>query len=302
MKYRLFMVLALIFLFSGIVQAGSGVTFGGSRTVGPDETVFGDLVIFGGRVEVFGTIEGDLISIGGDALVEGRITGDLVNVGGNLRMERGSSVEGDLVQVGGSVWRDPQVQIGGSFRSYGITEPFRVGFPGWVFRPVVSAWGSVFGFFYQLLFTLLVAFLFSNNVRGVASTLKREWGMSLLVGFLGFILLVPAVLFLIITILGIPLALIVLLGYYLAIILGQVGIFFLLGEWLLEKFGRKDEKVIGVAVVGLLGIFIVRLLIRLVPFIGGPIHAVIMALIYMIALGVTLKSRFGTNKPWIARG
>jgi len=302
LKRKILFVFILLFLFSGLVQANGGVTFGGSRLIAPGETFRGDMVIFGGRVEVLGTLEGDLVCVGGDGTVEGRITGDLISVGSRLRMERGSSIGGDLVQVGGSVWRDQQVQIGGTFRTVSFSDQFRIGFPGWVFRPVISPWGSVLGFFYQLLFTLLVAFLFANNVKGVASTIKEEWGLSLLVGFLGFILLFPVVIFLLITILGIPLALVVLLGYYLAVILGQVGIFFILGDWLLDKFGRKQDKVIGTAAVGLLAIFIIRLIIRVIPFIGGPIHMVIMALIYMLALGVTLKSRFGTNKPWIARG
>ncbi len=302
MKFRILMVLVLIFLFSGLAQASGGVMFGGSRHIGPDEVVRGDIVIFGGEVEIFGTLEGDLVCLGGNAQVEGRISGDLISVGGRIRLEEGASIGGDLVQAGGSIWRDPQVQIGGSYRSWEVTGPFRVGFPHWTGYRFVSAWGSVFGFFYHLLFTLLVSFLFANNVRGVASTLRGEWGFSLLVGFLGFILLLPVVVFLLITILGIPLAFVVLLGYYLAIILGQVGIFFILGHWLMEKFGWKNDKVIGVSVVGLLALFVVRLIIRLIPLIGGPIHMIVMVLIYFLALGATLKSRFGTQKPWIARG
>ncbi len=275
--------------------------FGGSRFIGPEETVSGDLVVFGGRAEVQGILQGDLVSLGGETVVQGQITGDLISVGGSINLLEGSRISGNIVRVGGTLSGERQVHLGGEFRTFNITGPFRLGFPFFHVPPAISAWGSVFTFFYRLLFTLLITFLFAANVRGTAATMKEEWGLSILIGFLAFILLLPVVIFFLITILGIPLALLILVGYYLAVLLGQVSLYYLLGQWLMEKMGRSEQKIMGTAVLGLLGIFLLQLIIRVIPFIGGPFHLVIMALIYMVALGASLKSRFGTNRPWVAR-
>jgi cytoskeletal protein CcmA (bactofilin family) len=77
-----------------IVRIGSGYT------VGPNDTVEGDVVIIGGGLTVKGTIEGDAVVVGGSMYLETSavVKGDAAVVGGILEMEDGATVMGEVIE------------------------------------------------------------------------------------------------------------------------------------------------------------------------------------------------------------
>lgn len=87
--------------------ADDRVIFGDSVHVKKDETVR-DLVVLGGSVVVEGTVTGDLVLMGGSAEVKegARVRGDAVIFGGSLDIEKGARVDGEKVVFGGSVRGD----------------------------------------------------------------------------------------------------------------------------------------------------------------------------------------------------
>ena len=77
-----------------IVRIGSGFT------VGPGETIEGDIVIIGGGLTIKGTVEGDAVVVGGSMYLESSsmVKGDAAVVGGILQMEDGATVRGEIIE------------------------------------------------------------------------------------------------------------------------------------------------------------------------------------------------------------
>lgn len=77
------------------------VRFGDGVVVPGNETVDGDLYLFGGDIEVDGDVTGDLIAFGGNVVVTGDIGGDLLVGTGTLEVV--GAVDGDLRVGAGQV-------------------------------------------------------------------------------------------------------------------------------------------------------------------------------------------------------
>lgn len=90
------------------------VVTGGSLRVEAGETV-DDVTVMGGSVDVYGDVTGDLVVMGGSARVHsgGHVEGDATAVGGALDVEDGATVDGDVGVVGGVLRRAPGAVIGG---------------------------------------------------------------------------------------------------------------------------------------------------------------------------------------------
>jgi hypothetical protein len=84
------------------------------KTHGNDRTAVGE------DVEVAaGETVGDVVSTGGSVIVRGHATGDAVSVGGSVTLEPGARVDGDAVAVGGTVEVKPGATLGGQRTAVG---------------------------------------------------------------------------------------------------------------------------------------------------------------------------------------
>jgi carbonic anhydrase/acetyltransferase-like protein (isoleucine patch superfamily) len=90
------------------------VVTGGSLRVEAGETVH-DVAVFGGSVDVYGTVTGDIAVMGGSARIHkgAKVKGDATAVGGTLRVDDGAEIEGDAAVVGGALIRDDGAHVGG---------------------------------------------------------------------------------------------------------------------------------------------------------------------------------------------
>jgi hypothetical protein len=91
-------------------------TSSGSRTVasspaderdelvvdGNEGNYVGDVIVYGRRVTVRGTIRHGVLVFGGDVIVEGRVEGDVGVVGGTVTQREGSYIGGDVMVIGGA--------------------------------------------------------------------------------------------------------------------------------------------------------------------------------------------------------
>ncbi|HUC55597.1 MAG TPA: hypothetical protein VMR90_16215 [Candidatus Cybelea sp.] len=71
---------------------------GQNPTVGPEETIKGNVYMAGDRVRVEGTVEGDVIAAGKDIDIDGHVTGDVISAGRFLRVR--GTVDGNLRSAG----------------------------------------------------------------------------------------------------------------------------------------------------------------------------------------------------------
>ncbi|HZF68964.1 MAG TPA: polymer-forming cytoskeletal protein [Gemmatirosa sp.] len=181
------------------VAAHAGDTLAANGLVVPAGATTGSVVVLRGPVDVYGTVRGDAVSLAGDLTVHpgGRVTGDVVSVFGTARNLSGR-VGGDVVSRAGRPW--DRTTAG----SRAVARPSTVG-------ESLKATVGWFGILLVIGFGVLVAA--SRNLDGVAETLERGIGRSLLAGLAGQFLLLPALVTLVVAlavtvlgILAIPLA------------------------------------------------------------------------------------------------
>lgn len=312
MRKTVFICLFLLLICSMSVYGRSNqVTFGGNVIVDAGETISGDIIVFGGTIEMGGEALGDVVAIGGRVSVEGRIAGDLIAIGAKVALLEGATIYGDAKIISGSITRERDVSIGGSYshitpiprninisphlfrRSYFNFTPFMHSYP--------NAISILFSFLFQLLLLLLITYFFPKNVEVIGSTLNKSMGPSLLIGFIGLLILLPLMIFLVLTIIGIPLALLTPIFYWISITLGRISIYLLLGLWVRRHIAIHTDTIIATTVIGLVLYFLIRLILRFIPYIGPPLWAILLFLIHIAAFGSTIKSRFGTGEPWFKR-
>jgi hypothetical protein len=273
------------------------VKFAKDVAVEEDETIDGSVVTIGGNIEVKGTITKDAVAVGGNVWVDstGVIEGDAVSVGGEVKKESGAVIRGQKTQV--------------SFGPKGL-----FGFPHSIFPSYIGGF-SGFAFFARII--KIIFFLFvgivvisivPKNVAKVKDKIKQDFLKSALVGFAAVIMILPVFILLIITIIGIPIAILIYpLLVLAALILGYTAVSYFIGEKLRESTGLKLQKPIMTLVVGMFAVYLYLLLsggvrvflYHLSPFpfnwIGALLGWVILLAPIAIGLGAAILTRLGTR-------
>ncbi len=249
-------------------EAPNVVEFGKDVSIGRGDTA-DTVVIFGGKVDVAGTVKHMVIAVGGDVVLEPTAV-------------VGSELAGDdtaLVVVGGHLTRDPGATVTGKRFDWGHTRfgkwhwNFGVFLtPHWFFSGPMSWLAQTL--MYVVLALIFVA-LFPRQVTAVKERLRHSPLAAFGWGLLIAVVMVPvASILLVITIVGI-LALIPGLVIVLPAILffGMVGTAALVGETVLGALDKRSQTLLVSAVVGaaLLN------LLHLVPIAG--IIAIVLLLI-----------------------
>jgi uncharacterized RDD family membrane protein YckC/cytoskeletal protein CcmA (bactofilin family) len=259
--------------------------------------VIGNLVLFGGSLDVQGMVDGDVVMIGGSVTVSGEVTGGVVVIGGRLEVS-GNIGRDTVVVLGGANIRDKAelegsaVLIGGPFEFAGesqilgekVTIPLGNILPKieWVKEWVVQglflgrllpfgvtwAW-TVAGF--ALLFYLLVLVLFPAAVKSSYIALEQRPIASLVAGLLTLILFAPLVVVLAITVVGIAAIPFVKIALLLAIIVGKVAVICFLGRAVGRAMGGGALQAPFLAFVG--GAILLTL-VYTIPVIGLTAWAV----------------------------
>ena len=173
------------------------------------------------HIETDQVVVGDVMAVGGDVTVDGHVEGDVVSMGGDVYVHAGGRVDGDVVCMGGELHEDEGAVIGGQ-----RVTASRHGKHARARRMVEDGVSHGFaGPMVWMLITLGMGWAFAGLAPGrtgrALEVLKREPGTSAVTGILAAMLTVPSIValcllvaLLCITIIGIPLALGALFGYF----------------------------------------------------------------------------------------
>ncbi len=281
------------------------VRVGGSITVEEDEEVNGAVVAIGGNVDI-----------------NGRVHEAVVAVGGAVRLGPKAEILGDVTTVGGSVSRDPNAVVRGQVNE--------VEFPSIRLRPLrpwsfhVEPWWygthwrgvRLAGTLIRMgLFTLLAALILLLLPRGVERidrAVRTEPVKAALIGFFAQLIFVPllivTVLFLAISIIGIPLLVLVpfaVLAFFVALLMGFTGTATAVAHAARDRFGWATPGPFALLVVGLLLIWGLTMVGRVLALPGGPIALaaglvllvgfVVEYAAWTVGLGAALLTRFGST-------
>ena len=248
---------------------------GGQVDLGPMAAVAGNVSVAGGQVSLRGPIKGALNAAGGRVLIDAAVDGDVVSTAGHLTLGPNARLAGKLrYRSGDELARDPAAQIAGAVEylplpGRGASAPAQRE-RDWDERHSERMVGA--GWFWTLglmaIAAVLVAALPVTSQR-VAQALRARPGWSLLWGFVALVCIPVAALILMISIVGIPLALLTLLLYGVLLLVGYIASGVALGQWALARFradalGNKGWRVASAAAA----VFVLALL-GSVPFVGG---------------------------------
>jgi uncharacterized RDD family membrane protein YckC len=233
------------------------VSVGGTTYVGPKETVYGNAVAVLGSNTVDGTVDGNSVAVIGENVVNGTIHGNAVAVLGSLKLGPRAHVDGNAVSVGGIVERDPNAFIGGNIVQQGLpvsTTPdselalwfkdgLRMGRPLAFHRDLHVFWLLVLC---QVVLYLLLAVAFPNGIQKCGDALAHRTGATLLTGIVAVLALPILFVLLLITVIGIPVALVVLPILLIAgAIFGKASVYSLVGR---SVTGKQSAAVLAMLV------------------------------------------------------
>jgi len=272
------------------VAAGPLTFFGGDYTIPANETRRGDVTVYGGNVDVQGTITHDLRVFGGDVTIEGSVGHDVMIFGGSVHLGAQADVGHDVVIFGGSLDRDPGARVGHEVVQGGLGRGLASGMP-----PALPPLPGLTGIDTPLrvglsaglvLLALLLQLLFPRQIATTRDALDERPFATLGLGCLTAVAGVLLAALLAVTVILVPLSLAIGLAMTAGWLLGLAGLIALLGERLTAMLNFRINPVPTLLIGGVLVAVLVN-----VPYLG----IVFALLIGSMALGAVVLTRFGTR-------
>jgi hypothetical protein len=269
----------------------------GAKTVNEGQTVKA-AVAFGGSVDVLGHVSGDAVAFGGNihlgpkAVVDGSVT----SFGGRIIKDPGAQVHGAETVLGGpGVFSNLRHHPMRSLKPHVVVTPPG---PGPVPAPeeptqprsaIASAMGGLVGLLVEFALCFGLGFLLLMfapvRMKVIEGELLHDPVKNVLIGLLGLIALFVLMVFLTITLVGIPFSLALAFMFLMGVSMGFTAIALAVGERIPLLQGRKSQ-------VGMLALGVAALvLVKLIPVVG----ALAFTLASLLSFGVVIRTRLGST-------
>jgi len=281
------------------------IVIGGSFTLKSDEVLSGDLLIIGGvaTLEPRSRVTGTVALVGGILEAAGIIDGDVAAIGGSANLAETAVVYGDVVTLGSAVSRAEGAIVRGKFTAGEVDGPMDLTIPDLVL-PGFRGWGGTFSPFSWSLkigWYFLRAFLFAAlaavvvmfwplRAGRVAQTAVAQPLIAGGLGLITFLVALPVIVLLVLTICLSPLAILGGIVLVVAYAFGWIGIGMELGQRMAAAF-RQDWSLAVSAGVGTLVLTLVVYAIDFIPCVGFLAPVVT----YCLGLGAVMLTRFGSQ-------
>jgi hypothetical protein len=260
-------------------------------TIEPGETARDVTAVRGSVTLRPGAEAREVVAVLGSVNLEaGSSARQAVAIGGDVHVGPGASVEQDAVSIGGRVLVDPAGDVAGKKVSIGVPGLSQLLSTGkWVSEggEERSALWSLAGFLAKLgvclLLGLLLLTLFPARVEAVGAAMMANPGKALLAGFLSILAQPLLSLLLVVTLVGIPLLAVQVLGLLVGWLLGVTALAITIGRRLPEVLHR------GSPVLKLALGLVLMLVAFAIPVVGWAVWSVVV----MMSLGAVVLTRFG---------
>lgn len=236
----------------------------------PDKVENADVISIGADIYVNGTVNGDVTSIGGNVYINGKVTGDATAIGGRVTKGSKGIIKGTIKER----FKKSKIPFINSNKNIESTK--------FDHSRVASA---------ILLFILCIITykLMPYNEMRMASAIDKELGKSLIYGYGTIILIAMLLITLLFSIVGIILIPIVTILFLITFLVGFTSMCLYLGKrFLKSKVSPMISILVGVAFYEI---------IRSVVFLDLG-HAVIILFIFPLSIGIPIRSKFGSFRPW----
>jgi cytoskeletal protein CcmA (bactofilin family) len=223
---------------------------GGQVEVGPKAEVTGNVSAAGGQVRLYGAVRGHVQAAGGRVLIDGPVGGDVLATSGHVELGPQARIAGKLrYRSGEALHKDAAAQVSGGI------EPLT---PAWgagaASRPAAQepppqrrGMGAISWVWTVGLIVLAAAWLaLAPGVSARSSQALRErTGFSLLLGFVWLVCVPVLAVLMLLTVIGIPLALFVAAAYLAVLPLAYVSAAVGLGDWALTRWQAARASALG---------------------------------------------------------
>jgi len=291
-----------------------------------DEEIKKQLIIIGNSVLIEGKADSDVVVMNGDLSLYGEIKRNVAIIGGDAYLYSGSKIGGDIIVLGGKIYKEENAKIEGNITQMAIG-PFSLLLkllPPYSpketklqivkpeipktkkkFKPFETIFLLIWGISLSVL-TLIITIVAPDGVENMENLIEKKMGYSFVAGFLAQILFVPAILILIISIIGIPLIPIFIIAFILSLLISLTPSSLFVGKILKKNLNFLPKQNYFLSFLGLILLFIIWIIGNLLR-IGGSIFSIfgliinlltifLLYLYFTIGLGGLILSRFGTKK------
>jgi hypothetical protein len=286
------------------IGGDSPVVFGQNYTLSSGQTIK-DLIVFGGNAVIMegSTVTGDILIFGGNLNISGTVQGGVTSFGGNVTVNDFGVIKGILNTVGGNRYISSKATVGGE-SSDPSQLPFR--FPSLFFSPGSNInLGAGFSFLWVIFFSLLLAAIavvitlfLPTQTNAVAKTITGEPIVSGGVGLLTLVISPAIILVLVITIVLIPLAVLFVLVFGVTLVFGWIALGLALGERMAMMFNTQWAVPVSAGI----GTLVLSLITNGILAVTGAwfwtlccLGIPIILLLNMVSLGGVVSSRYGTQ-------
>jgi hypothetical protein len=223
--------------------------------------VQGDAIAVGGGLNVEGTVDGNAVAIGGDVRVSGKVTGSVRAVGGNALPYATAVVGGTAAAWGGKVRIAPGALVGGMNQRPSPPGPHIFPRPQllwwWVWPSVLAALAALKVLYWLIALVFLAGFigsvwlmavLFPGVITSLVSALERAPLAAFGVGLLAWAFLVPLVVFLAISLVGLTLVFLIPVTVFVMVQFGTTAVALFVGRRI-HQSGIGLETFIGAVIL-----------------------------------------------------
>ncbi len=237
------------------------MAFNGDVTVPAGDTA-DSVFVTTGTATIRGTVE-TVVVLDGSAVLEGASVHSVFVTGGSISIDGASTVSGDVRTLGATATVDPAAHIGGTVS--GLETDLVAA--GAVLAPMIVL--LMVGLaLVTIVSGLALAALAARQVRSAESLMDTEPVLTFVVGVAGLVIIPVIAVLAMITVVGAPLGLAILLVVWpAAAVAGYLVAGIWIGEWLLGRVSARERSArpYMAAVVGL----VVLPVISIVPFVGA---------------------------------
>jgi cytoskeletal protein CcmA (bactofilin family) len=289
---RALLLTTLLLLLTGcqFQDSYSGrIILSGSHTIGPQQSIDGELVMTGGDVTLApgSHVTGSVHIFGGEVTLDGQVDGDVLVVSGSVEIEPRAVIQGDLNWAGGTVTLDEDARVLGS-----VTRPIES--PSAETEEQAQGWRWV-SLFLTLPLLIALAYITTRFLPGPLANIEqaatRHVIPSAALGLLAWVVGLSFLLLIAYTILLIPLSLIGFFVMLIAATYGTVPYAIYIGRWISRRMRWNASRPLQ-AVMGMVVLSLLVEIARLIPL----VRTVFPLLLFTAGLGSVLLTRFGLQR------
>jgi hypothetical protein len=271
-----------------ISEAVEGSLNAAGGTILVNAPVEGDAQLAGGKVVVRDAVKGDLRAAGGKVTIDSTVGGDASVAAGTLILGPNANIAGKLEFHGNDLRRDPAAVVTGAIEHTPGKSRRRYHVDGDDFGLVRHgiSWAWTAGLL--VLAALIAAALPGPSKRMALELRERPW-LTTLVGLVALCTIPIAAALLMVTIIGIPLGLLAIVGYAALLLVGYVWLAVVIGGLLLDRVKPETAAVTAWRAGAAAAAMLMLALLTKIPLLGGLV--VLTALVVGVGMIVAAVMR-----------